>query len=107
LRVFVGLDPTVTLAAMTQSNRKGLLLIVAGIGLALALAALVGRLVIRRPFDRLIAVADRWRTGDFTARTDLRSDNSEFGRLAVAFDAMAMAQETRERALAASEARLN
>jgi len=106
LRVFVGLDREVTFAAVTQQNRLGLLLIVAGVGLALVLTALVGRHVVRRPLDRLLAVADRWRTGDFAARTGLREDGSEFGRLAGAFDRMAAAQVARESALRESETRL-
>ena len=63
------------------------------------MTALLGGRLIRRPLDRLLDVADRWRTGDFTARTGLRPDRSEFGRLAAAFDRMAVAQEARERAL--------
>ena len=46
--------------------------------------------------------ADRWRTGDLAARTDLPGDNSEYGRLAAAFDGMAAALDARERALRTS-----
>ena len=90
---------TLTFAAVTQANRTGLILIVAGGALALAMTALLGTQLIRRPLRRLLDVADRWRTGDLAARTGLRADRSEFGRLAAAFDAMAAALETRERAL--------
>ncbi len=99
LRIAVGLDRETAFAAVTQANRTGLFLIVAGAGLALVITVLGGRRLIRRPLDRLLAVADRWRTGDFAARTGLREDNSEFGRLAAAFDRMAVAQEAREQAL--------
>ncbi|MEA3173656.1 MAG: hypothetical protein QOF42_1067 [Gammaproteobacteria bacterium] len=74
----------------------GLILIVGGFGLALVLTTLIGKFLIHRPLDRLLAVADRWRTGDFVARTGLAGDKSEFGRLAAAFDGMAAAQEARE-----------
>jgi HAMP domain-containing protein len=56
---------------------------------------LLGTYLIRRPLDRLLDVADRWRTGDLAARTGIPDDGSEFGRLAGAFDSMAMAQEAR------------
>ena len=82
-----------------QANRTGLMLIVAGAVLALALTALLGPRLIRRPVNRLLGVADRWRAGDLAARTGLRDDGSEFGRLAAAFDAMAAALRGRERAL--------
>ena len=99
MRVAVGLDRDAAYAAVTQTNRTGLLLIVGGVGLALALAAVGGTILIRRPIDQLLGVADRWRTGDLAARTGLRESSSEFGRLAGAFDRMAAAQEARERAL--------
>jgi signal transduction histidine kinase/CheY-like chemotaxis protein len=56
---------------------------------------LLGTYLIRRPLDRLLDVADRWRTGDLAARTGIPDDGSEFGRLAGAFDSMAAAQEAR------------
>jgi len=99
LRIGVGLDREVTFAAATQANLKGLILIVAGAVLALATTALAGTQLIRRPLDRLLLVADRWRNGDLAARTGLPADSSEFGRLAAAFDSMAEAQGNRESAL--------
>jgi hypothetical protein len=100
LRVAVGLDPDLTFAAVTQPNRLGLILIVGGFVLALVLTTLIGKFLIRRPLDRLLAVADRWRTGDFVARTGLAEGQSEFGRLAGAFDRMAAARQVRELELA-------
>ena len=99
VRISVGLDRDVSFAVVGQANRTGLLLIAAGAGLALVLTVVLGRHLIRRPLDRLIAVADRWRTGDLAARTNLPADSSEFGRLAAAFDRMAAALEAREIAL--------
>jgi len=96
LRIGVGLDREVTFAPVTQANRKGLILIIAGAVLALATTALAGTRLIRRPLDQLLKVADRWRHGDLAARTGLHADSSEFGRLAAAFDSMAVAQENRE-----------
>jgi PAS domain S-box-containing protein len=99
LAIAVGLDRKATFAAVTDANRIGLIMILAVVTLALATTLVAGKFLIRRPFQRLLDVADRWRTGDLAARTGLRADGSEFGRLAAAFDAMAAAQEARERAL--------
>jgi PAS domain S-box-containing protein len=99
LLLTVGLDLQTTLAPLVQARRTGTLLFVTGAVLALALTALLGIRLIRRPVDHLLQSAARWRTGDFSARTGLRGDRSEFGRLAAAFDAMAAALQARERAL--------
>ena len=95
LRIAVGLDPDVALAPMTQANRTGMLLIVLAGSLALVMTYVVGTHLIRRPLDRLLEVADRWRTGDLAARIGIPDDGSEFGRLGAAFDSMAAAQEAR------------
>ncbi len=99
LRIWVGLDREVTFAAVTQANRTGLLLIIAGGGLALLLTVLLGSRLIRRPVERLLGIADRWRTGDLAARTGMPAGGNEFGRLAGAFDSMAAALQAREQAL--------
>jgi PAS domain S-box-containing protein len=101
--VAVGLDPEIAFAGAEEANRIGMLLIVAGAGLALAATFLAGPRLIRRPLDRLLSVAGRWRSGDLAARTGLRADGSEFGELAAAFDAMAVVQQAREQALRQSE----
>ncbi len=97
--VGVGLDREITFAAVTQANVTGLLLIIAGGGLALAVTALLGTGLIRRPLDQLLRAADRWRTGDLATRTGFHETRSEFGRMAAAFDAMAAALEAREHTL--------
>jgi PAS domain S-box-containing protein len=102
--VGVGLDPDLAFAGVAKANRTGMLLIVAGAGLALATTCLAGTQLIRRPLDRLLRVAESWRNGDLAARVGLCADNSEFGRLAGAFDAMAVELEERECALRHSEA---
>jgi PAS domain S-box-containing protein len=104
--ITLGLDRETLFAAVAKQNRLGLLLILAGVGLALVLAVLIGHYLIRRPLDRLVRVADCWRTGDLAVRTNMREDGSEFGRLAGAFDRMAAAQQVREHALRESEERL-
>jgi len=95
--VAVGLDRDLAFADVGKANRTGMLLIIAGAGMALAITYLAGTQLIRRPLDRLFSLADSWRTGDLAARTGLSGDGSDFGRLAAAFDGMAAALETRVR----------
>jgi len=99
LAIGVGLDRETTFAAVDRADRDGPLLVLAGAGLALALTYIAGAQLIRRPFDRLLRVADQWRTGDLGARAGLPADSSEFGRLGAAFDDMAAALDARERSL--------
>jgi PAS domain S-box-containing protein len=102
LAVAVALQPEITFAAVTWANRVGLILIVAGCGLALMLTGVVGQRLIRRPVNQLLEAAANWRSGALDVRTRLRKDKSEFGRLGIAFDEMAEALEARERALRAA-----
>jgi signal transduction histidine kinase len=106
LRVAVGLDREVAFAELTAAKRQGLLLIVAGAVLGLAVTALLGGRLINRPAGRLLTASRRWTEGEFVVRTGLRHDRSEFGRLAAGFDAMAEALQARERELHLSEAAL-
>jgi signal transduction histidine kinase/ActR/RegA family two-component response regulator len=99
LRVAVALDKRTFFDAVSQPSRTGLILIVAGFGLALTITGLLGGRAISRPVAGLLQITNRWRNGDLTARTGLYKDGSEFGRLAIAFDAMAEAQEARDRSL--------
>ena len=106
LGVAVGLDPNQAIALFRLANRTGLLLLVGGLLLALALTALVGTRLIRHPVVTLLSAARRWQSGDLAGRTGLRHDRSEFGGLAAAFDAMASTLESRELTLRESEERL-
>jgi PAS domain S-box-containing protein len=102
LGIAVGLDPEVSLAALARADRHGQWLLAASIGLGLLVTLVAGQVLVRRPVRRMLAVARRWQAGDFAARTGLAADRSEFGRLGVAFDAVAEAAEARERALRAA-----
>ena len=99
LYVSVGLEPKATLTPNERANRIGIILIAAGAVLTLMLTAVLGTRLIRRPVKRLLRAADTWRTGALSARTGLRTDRTEFGRLAGALKAMADALQTREQAL--------
>jgi two-component sensor histidine kinase len=52
-------------------------------------AWLAGRELIRKPISALIAAAERWRDGDWSARTHLVNGSSELHLLGTAFDRMA------------------
>ena len=106
LMVSVELDEQTMFASVTQENRISLVLIVTGACLALLLTILMGSRLIQRPVGLLRRAADRWRTGDLGARTGLVHGRDEFGRLANAFDDMAVSLEARERALSKSEERM-
>jgi signal transduction histidine kinase len=96
LQVGVGLDLDASFASVTQSNRIGTVLILAGLVLALVLTALLGTRLIRRPVNHLLDASRRWGAGDLAARTGLYWDRGEFGRLARSFDTMAAAIQLRE-----------
>jgi signal transduction histidine kinase/ActR/RegA family two-component response regulator len=98
-RMSVAVERDVTFAAMTEANQIGFALIILGDVLALAATAFLGARLIGRPVRRLLATAERWQTGDLAARSGLRRDGSEFGRLAAGFDDMAAALGEREAVL--------
>ncbi|MBN9510787.1 MAG: PAS domain S-box protein [Alphaproteobacteria bacterium] len=99
LAMVVGLDEDAAEDSIAVSNRRDVGLIVLGTVLALGIALLGGQALIRRPVARLLATADRLRRGELGARTAMRHDTSEFGRLGAALDALAAAQERRDHAL--------
>ena len=106
LLVAVSFDRASIFADVLRQNSLGEVLIVAGALLALLIAALSGLRLIRHPVQHLLDAAGRWRAGDLTARTGLRHDGSEFGRLAAAFDDMAATLADRDATLRNSEIRL-
>ena len=88
--VSVGLFAPGILADIDDAARQGLLLLALSIALSLALAMFVGERFVRRPTAALLDAAGRWSDGDLRARARLlEAPTSEFGRLAIAFNAMA------------------
>ena len=111
--VSAGLASDELFAAINRATFRGLSLIGIGFLLALAAAWIVGDRFFRRPIARLLATADRWRSGDYATRTGLASRPGEFGALGQAFDGMvaevARRQSERDQlnaALQSSEERL-
>jgi PAS domain S-box-containing protein len=113
LYVSAGLGADHAFAAINRATVRGFGLIALGLLAAVAAALLAGRQFFHRPIEALLAVAGRWRAGDYSVRTGLGRHAGEFGILGAEFDRMAAEIEHREverdRALAESrqsEARL-
>jgi PAS domain S-box-containing protein len=73
--------------------------LLAGAILAVSGAVFGANRFLRRPFLRLLGVAERMRQGDLTARAGMAPDGSELARLGTALDATAAALAAREGAL--------
>lgn len=97
LYVFVGYTPERIFGGVERTLRASLI----GLGVislvALAAAWLSAESMIVRRIDKLVAVANRMRSGDLSARTGMDNDKSEFGQLAAALDKMAKELEQRNR----------
>ncbi|GEO98033.1 sensor histidine kinase [Methylobacterium haplocladii] len=104
ITVSVGLSRDAAFADIDAANRRGVVLIVAGIVVALLAALAGGRAFIRRPVQRLLRAAHAWRGGDLGARSGLKG-SSEFGELGQAFDTMAAALQSHEQDLKAELSR--
>jgi PAS domain S-box-containing protein len=105
LTLGIGFSQPAAFRALDAATRRGVLLTVLGLVLAIVSATIVGRVFVLRPVARLMDAARRWREGDPSARARL-TGGSEFARLGRAFDEMADAIEARSAALSASEERL-
>ena len=92
LFVAVGAAADQLVAVLDAAADEGYLLIAIGLVLSIALALIVGQRYVRRPTAALLDAARQWAAGNLAARARLRDrGNTEFGRLAVAFNSMAEA----------------
>jgi two-component sensor histidine kinase len=84
--VSVGLSSEASFEAIDRATRRGA--VVLGIGTLVALlgAWLVGRLFIEKPVERMLHVANSWRAGDLSVRSNLTPQQGELGRLGEEFD---------------------
>ena len=99
--VSAGLSSEEVYGVVDRMNRRGVVLIAAGLLLAAGFAWLAGRYIVRQPIAALLAVAGAWRRGDYAARTGLSGRADEIGALGEAFDRMvdevARRQDERDR----------
>jgi two-component sensor histidine kinase len=86
--ITAGLSRAKAFAEIDAATQRGLLLIGLGAVFAFVAAWFGGRQLIRKPIEALLQASDRWRQGDWAARTNLEG-TSELHRLGSAFDRMA------------------
>lgn len=99
----VGVDEEAALGDIRR-GRDGALALLAVIAACTAAAVLwIGRWYIEDPAALLAGAADRWRSGDLTARAAVPATAVEFAELAEDFNAMADSLDARGRELRASE----
>src|SRR3984893_10890721 len=104
LVVSFGLDKAQVFTEIQRNTRHGIFLIVLSTSLVLVLASLGARRFIHRPLGQLVDAANQWRLGEFARRVNIRG-NSEFARVADAFNTMADALEHREHELSEAKKR--
>jgi diguanylate cyclase (GGDEF)-like protein len=96
--VFVGLDKSRLARASSNSLAINLGVLALIVVLSYAGTWLLSRRFLLYPLQRMIAAAQGVSAGNLTTRTELRHEAGEIGELAMHFDAMAQALETREEA---------
>ena len=86
------------IAPIDRATKRGIALIILGVALAAYLAWYGGRIFIERPVDGLLEAIRQWRNGDYSHRVRMHDTGSEIDALGGAFNAMADALATRDRA---------
>ncbi len=99
LYVASGFDARNATADIDAAMWRGGFMLVAGAGIALMFAWILGQRWIARPTRLLLRTAGRWREGDLDARAPAGSMRSEFGQLATCFNDLAAALKRREEEL--------
>ena len=91
---------------LDSTTLNGIVLIVAGLTLALLIAALIAWRFIQLPVRELLRTAQHLRHGEYTQRARVTSSGSELGRLGQALNALAFALAERERDRDSAETQL-
>ena len=91
LAVFVGIGSKAAFAEIDRAIWVTLAIVGAGLLTAGGVAWFYAGHLLNRPFQRLLAAAVHWRSGDFAARAGSATGIPEFDRLGAAFDDMAAA----------------
>ncbi|HEY3849117.1 MAG TPA: ATP-binding protein [Acetobacteraceae bacterium] len=97
LRVLVARRKPDAFAALDATTWNGIVLIVAGLTVALLIAALIAWRFIQLPVRELLQTAERLRQGEYGRRARPTGSRSELGRLGQALNALAFALAERER----------
>ncbi len=106
LRVLAARRKPAAFAALDASTQNGIILIVAGLTVALLVAALIAWRFIQLPVRELLRSAERLRQGEYDHHVHPAGNRSELGRLGQALNALAVALEERERDRDIAENRL-
>lgn len=86
LYVSAGLSEEASFHALTRSNRISALIAAVGAILALLSSWIAGKLIFTKPLGIITRTMDRWRSGDESARTGFRNEDSEIEALGVQLD---------------------
>ena len=95
IAIFVGRNFANVLAGINRSIWLNVLTLIAALLISVLATLVYVRRYVARPFGNLLAVAARWRGGDWSARAG-NVGIPEFDRLASAFDAMATEVSARD-----------
>ena len=96
LGVFVGRDQQQIVSEINRSIWLNVAVALVGLLFSGVFALIYVRRFLARPFQSLLTVAARWRSGDWSVRAGAASGIPEFDRLASAFDGMAAEVSSRE-----------
>ena len=96
LFVGVGLTKAAVFSGINRATVRGAVVVALCLVMALLAAWAGGTVFLRRPIEALLRASDRWRQGDYSARSRVAEHRSEIGRLGRAFDEMAGEIEQRE-----------
>jgi PAS domain S-box-containing protein len=105
LLVAFGLSKDAALEPIRAATTRGIALLIVGLLLALLAAVVGGHYFVRRPVERLLAAAGRWREGDYSARISEADGKNEFSHLGAVFNTVAERIEERTQELEKSEER--
>src|SRR5207302_2497333 len=86
--------------------RRGIVLILVGLLVAIYAAWKGGNIFIRRPINALLRLTNEWGKGDYSTRVFLEDPHSEIGRLGAGFNHMADAVASRDAAQRKAEEQL-
>lgn len=88
LYVSAGLSEAVAFEPINRASLTGLVMMMIGAALALCAAVFVGNRFILDPINHIVAILQRWRSGDTDARTQMQGQYGELGQVGASVDAL-------------------